>query len=61
MFLALHGEPSSIDAFEYQLAEHLHCTLSEVREMARSEYVGWGSYLKVKNEMMRVAMKKGSG
>lgn len=48
MFLALHGQASDYDPFEFQLAEHLHMTLGDLGAMPYPEYTGWAAYLKVK-------------
>lgn len=48
MFLALHGQPSDVDAFEFELASHLHKTVGELSLMSYTEYTAWASYLKVK-------------
>jgi hypothetical protein len=53
MFLSMHGQPSDVDSFEFFLAEKLGKTLTEVREMPNTEYVGWCAYFEVRAEMER--------
>ena len=34
----------------YQLAEHLHKTVAEIREMDHREWIVWFAYFKLKDE-----------
>lgn len=48
MFLAMHGQKSEYDPFEFHLASHLHMTVEELGAMPYPEYTGWAAYLKCK-------------
>lgn len=43
--------------FEFQLAEHLHKTVAEIREMTNDEFVRWNAYLLRKQQLEEVAAK----
>lgn len=53
-------EGSGVDVFTYYLAEKLGKTLTEIGDMPHSEYVGWQSYYKVKQQQEELAVKKAS-
>lgn len=43
--------------FEFQLAEHLHMTVGEVRQMNGAEYIEWQAYLMRKDQLKQVRTK----
>lgn len=57
MFFASVGEESDVDLFAYFLADRLGKTLGELDDMPHSEYVGWSSFHKVKQQQEQLAMK----
>lgn len=57
MFFASVGEASDVDLFAYFLAEKLGKTLGELDDMPHSEYLGWSSYHKVKQQQEQLAVK----
>jgi hypothetical protein len=60
MMLALHGRPSHVEAFPYQLAERLHKTVSEIEALPHAELVGWAAYLTAKQAIEAVRGAHGS-
>jgi len=51
-------DPDDGDAlFEFVLAETLHKSVAEIREMPNDEYVRWGVYLGIKAQKQELAQK----
>lgn len=57
----LQFENDSAAEFEFQLAEHLHKTVAEIREMDHDEYVRWNAYLLRKQQLEEIAAKQRRG
>jgi hypothetical protein len=46
-------------AFEFYLAEKLHRTVAEIREMDNDEFMRWGVYFGRKAQQQELAQKQG--
>jgi hypothetical protein len=61
MFLAMHGQPSEVDAFLFILAERLHKTVTEIVQLPAREIAEWQAYFKVKAQAEDLARKAAGG
>jgi len=52
--LGLHGLPSGVDVFPYQLAERLGKTIGEIEAMPNQELVNWMAYYTAKTAIESV-------
>lgn len=56
-YLRLENDPSYL--FLFQLAEHLHKSVAEIRQLDELEIIGWNRYLLRKEQQRQIA--KGGG
>lgn len=57
MMRAFHDKPSTVNAFDYYLAEKLGMSPSEVRAMDHRDYVELAAYFKVKHVLQDMSQK----
>lgn len=57
MFLAMHGQPSEVDAFLFFLATKLHKSVEELTQLPAVEIQQWRSYWAVRHQAEDLARK----